>query len=323
MVSKVPKRRLGIDLGGSKIMAVVIDPDGKVIAKAKTRTKPQKGGYEGVLERIRETAESALDKADCKLGKDIKAFGVGIPGPVLSAKGIVSKATNLGWGEKPVAKDLSEQFKDLPVAIGNDVNFGALGEYSHGAAAGVDSAYALFMGTGLGGAAVIDDKVVEGANGFAGELGHLPFPGSSRQCSCGQIGCLETVAAKVGIKQHIHEALAAGETCLLEDPDDLRSSKLRKAWDDGCPTVHAALEAAARALAWGIQCATLSVDPEAIVLGGGVLEELSEELLPVIQQELDDRYGYFVSQAKHDLRVATLGDFSVATGAAVAGGRLV
>ena len=132
-----------------------------------------------------------MEEADKKLGSDITALGVGMPGPVLPELGIIQQAVNLGWEKTDIAKDLSRHFEGLPVAIGNDVNMGALGEASYGCAKGTSSSLAMFVGTGLGGGLVKDGKVINGTHGFAGEIGHIPCPFTTAVCTCGQVGCLK------------------------------------------------------------------------------------------------------------------------------------
>ncbi|TVR09587.1 MAG: ROK family protein [Planctomycetota bacterium] len=308
---------LGIDLGGSKILAVVMDDQGRILGRAKRRTKP-KQGYSRVLERLQETAKRALEDAGFGM-EDVRAVGVGLPGPVLPECGDILGAVNLGWGRKPIAHDLSQLFDGLPVAIGNDVNFGALGEATYGIAAGTASSYALFMGTGLGGALVINGALQVGTHGFAGELGHLPGPFDNALCICGQYGCLETVASKTGIARLLQAAKSSGASCLIDDDtlQDLRSSHLRKAWDDGCTTVRETIKTAAEALAWGINVASLACDPEVVILGGGVVEELGEEMLPIIQTALQ-KYSYRAKQYQIDVRIACLDADAVAIGAVAA-----
>lgn len=315
-MAKTPAYRLGIDLGGSKILAAVFNADGEVIGQKKLRTNPE-DGYQAVLERLREAAKKACDDADCRLKKEIKSLGVGMPGPVLASQGVIAGAVNLGWGRKPVGKDLSKLFDGLPVAIGNDVNFGALGEASMGSAAGAKSMFALFMGTGLGGAFVRKGKVLDGAHGFAGEIGHLPGPFPPVQCKCGQIGCLETVASKVGIAATLRQAIADGKPCALNPDGKLKASAMRRAWDDGCPSTRAALIAAAKGLAWSVSAASVMVDPQVVVFGGGVMEELGRDLLPHIKDALGN-YSFLSGRVEPRLVVASLGDDAVTAGAAVA-----
>lgn len=310
--------RLGIDLGGSKILALVIAPDGSIIGRAKKRTKP-KVGYDGVLARIRKAADKALDEAGVSLNKEIKAIGVAVPGPVLPEKGIIQKAVNLGWETAPIAADLSRHFDNVPVAIGNDVNIGALGEASYGVSMGSTSSLALFVGTGLGGGLINNGKVINGTHGFAGEIGHIPCPFTTAVCTCGQVGCLEMVASKRGLQQYMRSQRAAGRDVFLSDDEinDLRSSAIRRAWEAKCSVMHEALALAAKGVAWGAALAANTFDPEVVVLGGGVIEEMEDELLPQIQSALKD-YTYL--QTPPQLEVAQLGGDAVAIGAAVISG---
>lgn len=312
--------RLGIDVGGTKIFAVVLNAEGVIVSRAKRRTKPEVG-YEGVLQRIRKVADEALAAADLSLERDISCIGIGLPGPVLPAEGIIQGAVNLGWPRKPVAHDLSLVCGRLPMVIGNDVNFGALGEARHGAGVGAACCAALFMGTGLGAAVVLDGAVRSGAHGFAGELGHLPGPFDNARCTCGQRGCLETVASKRGIARMLREGIKDGKACALSTDAiaDLRSSALRKAWHKECPLTREVLARACAGLAWGIAAVGLAYDPDTIVLGGGVFEELGQELQPLVEESLGP-YTFYKANVHPRVRLAQLGDDAVAMGAAVASG---
>ena len=165
---------------------------------------------------------------------------------------MVLKAANLGWDEKPIASDLSKRLNGLPIAVGNDVNMGALGESELGAAAGSTSSAALFVGTGLGGALVYRREVLAGAHGLASEIGHIPYPGGRFICSCGQRGCVETAASKVGLIRYFKEAEENGRTCSLSGKEKLGSSGIKQAYDDGEELVREALGETCKALAWTI-----------------------------------------------------------------------
>lgn len=140
--------RLGIDLGGSKIHAVVIDRDGRVRGTARAHTKAEKG-YAAVLARIAGVAGEAIGDAGLKW-KDVRAVGLGVPGPVDEDAGAIQMAANLGWQPSPVAADLGRLI-GRSVVLGNDVNFGGLGEVTYGGARGRAGVFAAFVGTGLGG----------------------------------------------------------------------------------------------------------------------------------------------------------------------------
>lgn len=310
-----PKYRLGIDLGGTKIYGVVIDRKGRVLGKSRRPTRADQG-YRKVLARVDDTAREAADDAGISF-KEIDAVGLGIPGPVDSASGVVAVAPNLGWRDLRVARDAARLFK-RPVVLGNDVNFGGLGEVAYGAAREADSAFAAFPGTGLGGALVLDGRIVNGGHGFAGEIGHLPAPFGNARCGCGRRGCLETVASKTGIARLVAEYRRKGMRCLLTSAGGrLKSSDLLRAWQAGCPATRKAVVESARGVGWGLAVVSMSFDPQVFVLGGGVMEALHRQMLPVVRQSLID-HSLLYRQRKPDLRLAALGDDAGAIGAAVA-----
>ncbi len=312
----LPKYRLGIDLGGTKIHAVVIDRKGKVLASARRPTKPEEG-YKAVLKRLLRTSEEAAAGADLKL-KDFPAIGLGMPGPIDDRRGVVHLAPNLGWRERPVAKDLRKLVR-RPVELGNDVNFGCLGEATYGCAKGARSVFAAFVGTGLGGGLVLPGQLQNGLHGFAGELGHVPAPFGDQLCGCGLRGCLETTASKIGIIRLILKEQRRGVRSVikLKAGDRVKSSQLRDAWKDKCPATRAALPHACVALGWGLATVGTLFDPEVFVLGGGVMEALGKELLPMVREGMGS-YSMAYRTLKPDLRLAKLGDDAVAIGAAVA-----
>lgn len=313
--SDLPKYRLGIDLGGTKIYAVVIDRKGRVLGKSRRPTRADLG-YRKILARVDDSACEAADDAGISF-KAIETIGLGVPGPVNSDEGVVVVAPNLGWRGLPVARDAARLFK-RPVVLGNDVNFGGLGEVAYGAARKATSAFAAFVGTGLGGALVLDGAIVNGAHGFAGELGHVPAPFGAARCGCGRLGCLETVASKTGIARLIAGYRKAGMRCLLtSEGGRLRSSDLLRAWQAGCPATRKAVGESARALGWGLAVVSMSFDPEVFVLGGGVMEALPRQALPLVRKSLIE-HSLLYRRRKPDLRLAELGDEAGAIGAAVA-----
>jgi glucokinase len=304
--------QVGIDVGGTKIHALVVDA-GEVVGRARRETRPELG-YAGVLRRIAETAAAAAEDAGTSM-REVVSVGLGVPGPV--SRGRVLLAPNLGWGEHAVADDLRIVL-ERPVALGNDVNLGALGEARFGAARGARSVFAAFVGTGLGGGLVIDGRVVEGAHGFAAELGHLPAPFGDAACSCGRRGCLETVASRTGIARLIAEAAARGERCLALLDGAPRASKLFDAFRAGCPATAAAIALAARALGWGLATAAGIADPEVFVIGGGVVERFGEEFAVRLRAAIPE-FSLIYRERSPDVRVAALGDDAVARGAAELG----
>ncbi len=306
---------LGIDLGGTKIHAVVLTAKGKVKATARAKTEPKRG-YKAVLASIVEVAKSAATEAGLKL-RGLPAIGIGVPGPVDHKRGVVITAPNLGWQDRPIAADLAEHF-GVPVSVGNDVNMGALGEVTFGAARGLRSALAAYVGTGLGGGVVVKGKVVNGAHGFGGEIGHVASPfNPKRRCGCGKLGCLEMTASKKGLMAAAAEAHAAKRRCLLPAGGELKTSHIADALAKGCPTTAVAIDELGEALAWGLAGLGTVLDPQAFILGGGVVEGLHERILPTVARRMP-AHSFLYQRHAPDLRVAALGDDGVAMGAAAA-----
>ncbi|MCS6969452.1 MAG: ROK family protein [Rhodocyclaceae bacterium] len=313
---RLPKYRLGIDLGGTKIHAVVLDRRGRVLGRARTATKAEKG-YSAVVERIAHLADEARQAAGLKRGR-IACCGIGAPGPVDADAGVLLLAPNLGWGRKPLADDLARAI-DMPVVIGNDVNCGAMGEIAYGAARGARSAIAAFIGTGLGGAVVLDGQVLAGAHGYGGEIGHIPCPFSTARCGCGQRGCLETVASKTGIMRLLRERIASGEKARLALDDGLKAGALAEALRQRCTVTRAVVQQAIAALAWGLSAIGQAIDPEVYIIGGGVAEALRPHFVQSLARAM--RTSCMLHR-RHPPRIvaAQLGDDAVAIGAAVLGG---
>lgn len=305
--------RLGIDLGGTKIVAVVIDGKGRVLGSSKRSTKVERG-YRRILERLARTAAEALEEAGVK-PTAVARVGLGVPGPVEGDHLVMAK--NLGWQDKPLAADLA-RLVGRPVVLDNDVNCGACAEITYGAVRKHASALLAFVGTGLGGAVVIDGRIVPGAHGFGGELGHMPTPFSTAPCACGRCGCLETMVSKRGIARLIGEAKKAGATCRFTMPDDgrVRASDLEQAWSDGCQATRQALKQSCDALAWGLAVAGSLVDPAVFVLGGGVFEAMGDRLLPLVAKRMP-AWSVLYQQHQPRLALAQLGGQAVAVGAAI------
>lgn len=319
MPAKTPEYRLGIDLGGTKIHVVVIDRKGRIVGSARTATKGERG-YKVVVARVARTALEALDDADVR-PKSVRVCGIGAPGPVDATRGILRMAPNLGWLDKPLARDLGKLL-GMRVVLGNDVNCGGLGEVAHGAAESAASAVAAFVGTGLGGAVIIGGQVVNGAHGYGGEIGHIPAPFGDAVCGCGMRGCLETVASKTGVLRQISDAVAQGSKALLSVDGTVKSGAIAQALAQGCPVTAVAIERMTEALAWGLCAIGNIVDPEVYIIGGGMAEVLGKPLLPKLAARMAET-SVLYRRSKPKLVMASLGDDAVAVGAAVAAGAAI
>ena len=198
---------LGIDLGGTNIAVGIVDEDCKIVAKVSSSTATENA--EQVADAMAATARAALEKAGLTLD-DVPWIGVGSPGTVNKATGIIEYANNLPFLNTPMQKMLSERLDGKTVYMENDANAAAFGEYMAGALKGAQVAMAITLGTGVGGGVIIDGKIFSGSNFAGAELGHSVIVADGWPCTCGRLGCWEAYASATGLikrtKQHMEEA---------------------------------------------------------------------------------------------------------------------
>jgi len=282
---------VGVDLGGTKILSGVFDHSLECIGTAKISTKSQRG-VDKVVERIARSAQDAVDEADLTF-KQIAGIGIGAPGAVDFDAGTVIFAPNLeGWKEIPLKKEL-EKMLGVPVFVENDCNISTLGVYVAELKSKPRSMVGIFVGTGIGGGLIIDGELFSGSGHTAGEIGHMVLEVSGPKCGCGNKGCFEALASRTAIFQQIKAGIKDGEKTILTemlgaDLADLRSGDLRKAIRRGDKFVDRIIESAAEYI--GIATANLVniLNPEVVVLGGGVIEALSDEMMSVIVETTKD-----------------------------------
>lgn len=291
---------LGIDLGGTKILAGVIDLEkGAVIATAKKKTKTKQGAGE-LLDRLGDTAQEALAAAKLKGGM-VGSIGVAAAGQVDPQRGILTAAPNLGGlANIPIGESLGKRF-GLPVRLGNDVQGAALGELHFGASKGVARSLCVFVGTGVGGALINGGKLDSGPTATAGEIGHLIVHADGRYCGCGGRGHLEAYASRTAMTRRLLGELRRGRPSLLRDllktdgGDDsapggtaIRSGILAQAIAEGDALTLEVLHEAARFLGYGLASAINLYNPSRIILGGGVIEavpQLVDLVRPIALEE--------------------------------------
>src|SRR5580765_6402835 len=282
---------VGVDLGGTKILAGVFDSSLEQVGLTKLSTKSQRG-VDKVVERIARCAQDAVDEADLTF-KQIAGVGIGAPGAVDFDAGTVIFAPNLeGWKEISLKKEL-EKILGVPVFVENDCNICALGVYVAELKSKPRSMVGVFVGTGIGGGLVIDGELYSGAGPTAGEVGHMVLDVSGPKCGCGNKGCFEALASRTAIFQQIKAGIKDGQKTLLTemlgaDLADLRSGDLRKAIRRGDKFVDRIIEGAAEYI--GIATANLIniLNPEVVILGGGVIEALDDEMMSVIIETAKD-----------------------------------
>lgn len=247
---------LGVDVGGTNLRAILASRGGRVEARARRRT-PAREGWPAVAAAISEVARSVAG------GRRLTAVGVGVPASVDAVRGIVAGRCKIaGEAGYPLARVLSGRLGGVPVAIENDANAAAFGEFRFGAGRGCRHLIALTLGTGVGGGIILDGSLHRGAGGSAGEAGHVPVDPRGRRCPCGRRGCLEAYAGARGLLR-----TAGG---IAATPADL--ARLARGGD------RRALAAFARlGVSLGVAIASFAnlLDPERVVLAGGIARSFS------------------------------------------------
>jgi glucokinase len=316
---------LGIDLGGTKTLAAVIDiTTGEVVASARKRTRAERG-QDFVQQRITELATAALESAKLSNGDAIVAIGVGAAGQIDRKNGIVVDAPNLGVQNMRLGDILSKQF-GKPAAIGNDVEVAALGEYLYGSGQGLDNFVCVFVGTGIGSGIVQNGRIYTGYTGTAGEVGHMTVEAGGRICGCGSRGCLEAYASRTAITKAIMAEIHHGRSSVLAEDAALqlkdgetiiRSGLLARAIAEKDGLVIEIVTEAADYLGYGLASVMNFYNPQAIILGGGVIEAI--DLL--FERAVSRSHTTALSAPAQKTKIlrAKLGDFSGVVGAACMG----
>ena len=279
-MSTVEKKNVwvGLDLGGTKMLAVVYDAKFTPLGRKRRRTKGTEG-TDSVTNRMMRTVREALVEAKIELDQ-VSGIGVGIPGPVDQEKGIVLEAVNLSWANVPLAKSIRDEF-GCPVVVLNDVDAGVYGEYCFGAAKGALTALGIFPGTGIGGGCVYDGDILRGKRNSCMEIGHISVTLDGQLCGCGLRGCLETEASRLAIAAEVAKAAFRGEAPTIlklagTSIADIRSSMLAEAITAGDKVVERIVRRAARILGTAVASCVHLLCPDIIVLGGGLVEAMPE-----------------------------------------------
>jgi glucokinase len=256
-----------VDLGGTNLRTALLSSEGDILDKRKEATYAS-DGWKKVVQRLIQNIGRQKEIAT-RQGLSVAAVGVGAPGVILVEKGIVVKSPNFpDWNNLPL-KDELESVLSLPVTIENDANAAALGEQWRGAGRGIGSMILLTLGTGVGGGIVLDKQIWHGADGMAGEIGHMTIIPDGRQCGCGNTGCLEMYASARGIVQSYRDAGGASETAMQPE---ITSVQVYQEASDGNARAVKVMRDMGRILGIGIANLINIFNPEMVVIGGGVKE---------------------------------------------------
>ncbi len=285
------KHWVGFDLGGTKMQASVFDADFKTLGRHRKKTKGHEGSDTG-LSRMAQTIHSAIADAGLRI-EDLGGIGVGCAGPLDLACGLIHDAPNLGWKDVPVKKSLEKEF-GCPVVVVNDVDAGVYGEYCFGAAKGSRNVVGVFPGTGIGGGCVLDGKIVTGRNQSCMEIGHIPIVPDGPTCGCGQKGCLEAVASRLAISAAAAQAAFRGLAPNLmravgTDLTNIRSGALAAAIEAGDKTIEQIVRTAAEYIGLAVVTLVHLLNPDTIVLGGGLVEAMPDLILKTVERTAKKR----------------------------------
>lgn len=261
----------GVDIGGTAIKLGLFQTDGTLLEKWQIPTRTQEQGR-FVLPDVLTAVRSCIDKNG--IGWDqVEGIGMGVPGPV-DDEGTVLRCVNLGWDVFNVPEKLLQLESGLRKArVSNDVNAATLGELWKGGAQGKHSAFLVTLGTGIGGGLVVNDEIINGVNGGAGEIGHFCVePGEAERCKCGGHGCLEQYCSATGLLRQAKKALAENPATgsSLRDIANLTAKDVCDAAKAGDTLALDLLDRLGHRLGWALTAVAGTVDPEVFVIGGGL-----------------------------------------------------
>jgi glucokinase len=276
----------GFDLGGTKMMATIYDPEFKACGSRRRKTKDAKGPRAGI-KAITAMIEEALQDAEITK-RQLGAIGVGCPGVLDLDRGVILHAPNLGWRNVPLARELQKAF-GCPVFLSNDVDAGTYAEYKFGAGQGARCLLGVFPGTGIGGGCVYEGKLIRGRVSSCMEFGHVHMLTKGRLCGCGRWGCLETVAGRLAISAEAASAAYRGQApYLLEqagtDLSAIRSRVLAESIEHGDTAVEEIVRRAAKYLGVAVASVVNLLAPDIVVLGGGLIDALPRTFLTEVRE---------------------------------------
>lgn len=300
------KKIVGVDIGGTQIKFGLFSSDGALLDKWLVATDLRDNGAK-IIPSIAESIR-AYFKAHAMAEADLAGIGIGVPGPI-DADGHVIKCVNLHWYHFEPAKALTAYFPDCRIAAGNDANLAALGEYYCGAAKSYRSVMLITLGTGVGGGIVLDGKVVCGAHGNAGEIGHVRVDlTETEHCNCGNCGCVDQNASATGIVRNMKRLLVATqEPSVLRAiaPEKLTARDVCDAARNGDKLAKRCIDHSMGLLATAMAAFSHAFEPEIFLIGGGV-SAAADVLIPAIQAAYEKQL--FLIEQGAELAPAALGN---------------
>lgn len=305
------KVRIGFDLGGTNMGASVVSLEGKILHSSECATLSNEPS-ENIIGRIKNLIRDCFDYSKSN-NLEVLSVGIGCPGLIDSNTGVVRFSPNIpSWNNVEIGKILSDEFS-VPVSIDNDVRVAALGEYAFGAGRNYKNIVCITVGTGVGGAIILDGKLMRGSTQSMGELGHITLKKDGPKCGCGNYGCLEALASSTAIirkaKDVIEKGLSPIMKKMLDDGQNLNAYLVTKASEQGDKEASRIMRETGEWLGIGLSTIINIINPEVIIIGGGVSlagdilfnpmkEEISKralkipsEFVKIVPAELGDSAG--------------------------------
>jgi len=307
---------LGLDLGGTNMVGAALTSGGDLLAKSKIPSEVSQGpGH--VIDRIVTCLSDVLAQSGCSR-EDVLATGIGSPGPLNPYTGVVYTTPNLpGWKNVALADELREKL-GVAVFIENDANSAAYGEYWLGAGREYKDLVCLTLGTGIGGGIILNNELIRGLDGTAAEIGHMTIEMNGRKCGCGNHGCLEAYASATGIVNRTRDAIQNGENTILtemvSDLNSLTSKDVSAAMEEGDDLARRIITETGEILGVGIATLVNLLNPEVVVLCGGVIAA-GEPLFEPIRETVKKR-AFDVPASRAQIVPSELGDDAGVIGAA-------
>lgn len=310
--------RIGVDLGGTNIVAGVVDEYYKIVAKAKRKTAcPRPAGE--ILADISACVNEAVKTAGITMD-EVKSIGIGTPGSVNKRMGIIEYANNLGFDKVP-ARDILLKYFDKPIYIENDANCAALGEAVAGAGGNVENFVAITLGTGVGSGIIVNGKIVNGCNDAAGEMGHSVIVVDGEPCTCGRKGCWEAYSSATALVRQTKAAMEENKASIMWEVVDGDISKVngRTAFDamrKGDTAAKQVVDTYIKYLAAGVTNVVNVFQPDVLCIGGGIGCEGEPLLAPVREYVAKERYSIHCGK-QTQICSAVLGNDAGVIGAAL------
>ena len=308
---------IGVDLGGTNIVAGVVDEQYTILAKTRCKTRAERSSEE-IMRDIAWLCREAVKKAGLSMS-DVGGVGIGCPGTCNTETGMVEYANNLNFNNVPLVARMNELL-GVPVYINNDANVAALGEAVAGAAKGAQSCICITLGTGVGGGVILDGKIYEGCNYAGAEMGHIVIQMNGDPCTCGRQGCLESYASATALVRQTKRAMEQHpeSTMWKQVNGDITKVNGLTAFDGmraGDAVATAVVDQFVEYLACGVTNIINIFQPDIVCIGGGISHEGETLVAPLRERVVNERYSKFCEK-QTQVVAAVLGNDAGVIGAA-------